>query len=179
MRCNDTGRRVLVCLLTKGSSGSSLGCGESSTPENLPVPYLIVLLVPWLEMKESVFVEAVRGRYWSLDTGIGGGGTKLSLMSSGRDSSLIGAPCDGNSSFVALPRRGDDTVLGDELGDGLGLALGDSITGGKGGSVFRILTLSRGGVGKLFSISAMSMVDSSDTGRDMTITTARSEPLYF
>lgn len=179
-------------MLTKGSRGSSLGRGESSTPEYLPVPYLIVLLVSALA-KESVFVEAVTGLGRSLAAGGGGGGSgggmKSSLMSSGRDSSRMASPCmGGNRSLAGLPTRdgdnalrGDDNILESGLRLPLGLPLGDSSTDGKGGSVFRMLTLSLGGDGKLFSISDMSIVDPVDSGRDMTAdtTTALSNPSFL
>lgn len=161
--------RCTKAFLTRGSAGSSLGCGDSSTPANFPVPYLRVLLDAALA-NESVLVEAVWGRVGATgDLGDGGGGMKLSGISSGRENSLSGSPCDWSMSFAALPgrepRRGDGN---NTLGSEKDLVFGDaSNTGGNGGSVFRTLTLNLGGDGKIFSMSDMSMVDAVDSGRDM------------
>ena len=167
--------------------GSSLGWGESSTPANFPVPYLMVLLDAALA-KDKVFVEEVRGRVEAaFATGLwgvgGGGGMKLSGNSSGRVNSLIGSPCDCSMSFAALPGR--DPGRGDDDSSTLGsendLVFGDgaSNTDGKGGSVFRTLTLSLGGDGKMFSMSDMSILDAVDSGRDMTARSYLGTVSYF
>lgn len=57
--------------LTNGSSGSSLGCGTSSTPANFPWPYRIVLFDAVLA-NDNLFVEAVMGLKGSFDIGLGG-----------------------------------------------------------------------------------------------------------
>jgi hypothetical protein len=118
-------------------------------------------------VNESLFVEAVIGVGASFDSGLGG---------------LIAEIPNGSGNAFSGPPRAGDKILEPGIvlsskADASAAAFSISASGGSGGRVFRLPWLEFGGLGKLFSICDMSIVDCSDSG--LVFMTVASFPQIF